>query len=330
VQLHDPWVLLLLAAIPLLLRARRRVAPPALHYPVLEALRAVGPGRRVRWQWLLPVLRAVGLALLVIALARPQLGKAATQIYTEGIDIMLAVDVSGSMLAEDFQLDDRRASRIDAVKAVVQKFLSRRAGDRVGLVVFAGRPYTQSPLTLDHGWLMKNLERAHVGMIEDGTAVGSALATAVNRLEASDTKSKIVILLTDGQSNAGKVPPMTAAETAKTLGYRVYTIGAGTRGTAPFPQVDAFGRKVYVSMPVDIDEDTLRRIAETTGGKYYRATDTQSLQQIYDEIDQLERSPHEGLQYLEYHELYVWLALPALLLLAGEAILAQTWLRVLP
>jgi Ca-activated chloride channel family protein len=275
-------------------------------------------------------MRVAALGLLVVALARPQLGKAATQVFSEGIDIMLAVDVSGSMLAEDFQVDGQRVNRLDAVKSVVRKFLEHRPGDRVGLVLFGARPYTQSPLTLDHGWLMKNLERAQVGMIEDGTAVGSGLATAVNRLEASDAKSKIVILLTDGQNNAGKVPPLVAADTAKTLGYRVYTIGAGTRGNAPFPQVDAFGRRVYVSMPVDIDEDTLRRVADTTGGKYFRATDTPSLQQIYDEIDQLEKSPQEGLQYLEYYELYVWLALPALVLLATEAVLAQTWLRILP
>jgi Ca-activated chloride channel homolog len=330
VLLHDPWVLLLLALIPFLLRWRRRQRPPAMPYPVLEALRAVGPGRRVRWRWILPVLRGLALVLLVVALARPQLGKAATQVHTEGIDIMLAVDISGSMLAEDFQVDGKRGSRLDAVKAVVHKFLDDRPGDRVGLVLFAARPYVQSPLTLDHGWLMENLARAKVGMIEDGTAVGSALATAVRGLEASEGKSKIVILLTDGQSNAGKVPPLTAAEAAKTLGYRVYTIGAGTRGAAPFPQVDAFGRRVYVSMPVDIDEETLRRIAQTTGGRYYRATDTDSLRQIYDEIDQLEKSPQKGLQYLDYHELYVWLAVPALLLLAGEAVLDQTWLRVLP
>src|SRR6516162_2936549 len=224
VQLHDPWLLLLLLLIPLLLRVRRPQQLPALCFPVLEAVRAVGPGRRVRWRWILPVLRAVALILLVVALARPQLGKAATQIYTEGIDIMLAVDLSGSMLSEDFQLDGRRANRLDAVKAVVRTFLEHRPGDRVGLVLFAARPYTQSPLTLDHGWLLNNLERAHIGMIEDGTAIGSALATAVSRLEASDAKSKIVILLTDGQNNTGKVPPMTAAETAKTLGYRVYTI----------------------------------------------------------------------------------------------------------
>jgi Ca-activated chloride channel family protein len=330
VQLHDPWALLLVLGIPLLLRGRGRQAPPALRFPVLDAVRAVGPGRRVRWRWLLPAMRAAALGLLVIALARPQLGKAATQVYTEGIDIMLAVDISGSMLSEDFQVDGERANRLDAVKAVVRKFLERRPADRVGLILFAGRPYTQSPLTLDHGWLMQNLERAQIGMIEDGTAVGSALATAVNRLEASDAKSKIVILLTDGQNNAGKVPPLTAADAAKTLGYRVYTIGAGTRGSAPFPQTDAFGRRVYVSMPVDIDEDTLRRIADTTGGRYFRATDTPSLEQIYDEIDHLERTPQEGLQYLDYHELYVWLAVPALLLLLGEAVLAQTWLRVLP
>ena len=329
-QWHDPWLLLLLLPIPLLLRARRAQAPPALRYPALEAVRAVGPGRRVRWRWLLPAMRASGLVLLVVALARPPLGKAATQIYTEGIDIMLAVDLSGSMLSEDFTLDGQRANRVDAVKAVVSTFLEHRPGDRVGLVLFAARPYTQAPLTLDHGWLLHNLERAHVGMIEDGTAIGSALATAVNRLEASDAKSKIVILLTDGQNNTGKVPPLTAAEAAKTLGYRVYTIGAGTRGSAPFPQTDAFGRRVYVNLPVDIDEDTLRRIADTTGGRYFRATDTASLQEIYDEIDKLERSPQQGLQYLEYHELYVWLALPALLLLASEAVLAQTWLRVLP
>lgn len=329
-QLHDPWALLLLVLVPLLARGRRRSAPPTVPYPMLEAVRAVGPGRRARWRWLLPALRLTALALLVLGLARPQLGRAATQVRAEGIDIMLAVDLSGSMLAEDFQLDGDRASRLDAVKRVVREFLGKRPNDRVGLVLFAARPYTQAPLTLDHGWLLSNLDRAQIGMIEDGTAVGSALATAVGRLQGSDAKSKVVILLTDGQSNAGKVPPLTAAESAKELGYRVYTIGAGTRGTAPYPQVDPFGRKVYVNMPVDVDEDTLKAIAETTGGKYFRATDTDSLRRIYDDIDQLETTSHEGLQYLDYDELYVWLVVAALLLLIGEAVLAQTWLRVLP
>jgi Ca-activated chloride channel family protein len=330
VQLHDPWALLLLVLLPFLVRGRRRSAPPTLPYPVLEAVRAVGPGRRAHRRWLLPALRVAALGLLIVGLARPQLGRAATQVRAEGIDIMLAVDLSSSMLAEDFQIDGARANRLDAIKKVVREFLDKRPNDRVGLVLFAARPYTQAPLTLDHGWLLSNLDRAQIGLIEDGTAVGSALATAVGRLESSDSKSKIVILLTDGQSNAGKVPPLTAAESAKALGYRVYTIGAGTRGTAPYPQVDAFGRKVYVSMPVDVDEETLQHIAETTGGKYFRATDTESLRKIYDDIDKLETTSQEGLQYLDFDELYVWAVLAGMLLLVGEAVLAQTWLRVLP
>jgi Ca-activated chloride channel family protein len=329
VQLHDPWALVLLVLVPWLAGWPHR-SRATLRYPLAGAVGAVGTGRRTRWRWLLAAARAVALVLLVGALARPRLGKAATQVYSKGIDIMLAVDVSGSMLAEDFTVEGKRANRLEAVKSVVRDFLDNRPGDRVGLVLFAARPYTQCPLTLDHGWLVENLERAHVGMIEDGTAVGSALATAVNRLKASDAKSKIVILLTDGQNNAGKVPPLTAAEAAKTLGYRVYTIGAGTRGLAPFPQKDMFGRRIYVPMQVDVDEDTLKRIAQTTGGRYFRATDTDSLREIYDEINQLEKTSHEGLQYLDYDELYGWLAFPALLLLAAEAVLSHTWLRVLP
>jgi len=330
VQLHDPWALLLLVLLPFLVRGRLRSAPPTLPYPVLDAVRAVGPGRRAHWRWLLPALRVAALGLLIVGLARPQLGRAATQVRAEGIDIMLAVDLSSSMLAEDFQIEGNRANRLDAVKNVVREFLDKRPNDRVGLVLFAARPYTQAPLTLDHGWLLSNLDRARIGLIEDGTAVGSALATAVGRLEGSDAKSKIVILLTDGQSNAGKVPPLTAAQSAKALGYRVYTIGAGTRGTAPYPQVDPFGRKVYVNMPVDVDEETLQHIAETTGGRYFRATDTESLRRIYDDIDKLETTSQEGLQYLDYDEMYVWAVLAGMLLLVGEAILAQTWLRVLP
>jgi Ca-activated chloride channel homolog len=330
VQLHDPWALLLLVLLPFLVRGRRRNAPPTLPFPAMEAARAVGPGRRSHWRWVLPAMRVAALGLLILGLARPQLGRAATQVRAEGIDIMLAVDLSSSMLAEDFQLDGDRANRLEAVKRVVREFLDKRPNDRVGLVLFAARPYTQAPLTLDHGWLLSNLDRARIGMIEDGTAVGSALASAVGRLESSEAKSKVVILLTDGQSNTGKVPPMTAAESAKALGYRVYTIGAGTRGTAPYPQIDPFGRKVYVSMPVDVDEETLQHIAETTGGRYFRATDTATLRQIYDEIDKLETTSQEGLQYLDYDEIYVWAVLAALLLLVGEAVLAQTWLRVLP
>ncbi|MFQ5352639.1 MAG: VWA domain-containing protein, partial [Candidatus Binatia bacterium] len=266
----------------------------------------------------------------VVALARPQLGHAPSRVFSEGVDMVLAVDVSGSMLAEDFELDGQRANRLEVVKSTVRRFLAGRPGDRVGLVLFAGRPYTQCPLTLDHGWLLQNLDRTQVGIIEDGTAVGSALATAVSRLEASSAKSKVIVLLTDGRNNAGKVSPLTAAEAAKSMGYKVYTIGVGSKGLAPFPATDLFGNRVYRPVQVDIDEDSLKKIAAMTGGRYFRATGSESLEAIYAEIDELETTRFEGLQYLEYHELYVWLALAAFLALAGEWVLGESWLRVLP
>jgi len=330
-RLHDPWLLALAALLPLAWWLWRRAAKPAtLRFPALWMLAAAGGGRRAHWRWVPLALRLAAAALVVVALARPQMGKAESRIFSEGIDIMLAVDVSGSMLAEDFTLGTQRASRLDAVKSVVREFVANRPQDRVGLVLFAARPYTQAPLTLDHGWLLQNLERAKVGMLEDGTAVGSALASAVNRLEPSTAKSKIVVLLTDGQSNAGKVAPLQAAEAAKTLGYRVYTIGAGTRGVAPYPATDLFGNRVYRPMQVDIDEDTLKKIAEATGGRYFRATDTPSLKDVYTEIDNLEKSPAEEPRYTDYEELALWLVAPALLLLFGELLLRHTVLRVLP
>jgi len=334
VRLDDPWALVLLLLVPLLARLRRGGRDAALHLPALPRLREAASGRgrgRGAWRWLLPALRIAAVACFVGALARPQGGIAESRAVTEGIDIMLAVDVSSSMLAEDFTLAGKRANRLAAAKAVVADFISgRSSGDRIGLVLFAARPYTQCPLTLDHGWLQTNVERAEIGMIEDGTAIGSALATSVARLERADGKSKIVILLTDGQSNAGKVSPATAAEAAKALGYRVYTIGAGTRGVAPYPARDLFGNLVYRPVPVDIDEATLRQIATATGGRYFRATDTESLQEIYGEIDTLEKSEHAGLQYREYRELYPWLLMPGLAFLAAELLLSRTVLRVLP
>lgn len=332
-RLHDPLALVLLALLPLLWRWARRPTP-SLSYSSVELFHGIAGGAKVRLRRLLPLLRVGAFALLVVALARPQLGDETSIQRSEGIDIMLAVDVSSSMLAEDFTLEAGPANRLQAVKEVVRQFVEDRAGDRVGLVLFAARPYLQAPLTLDHGWLMANLDRAEVGMIEDGTAVGSALATAINGLESTegeaDSEGKVVILLTDGQNNAGRVTPEAAAEAAATLGYRVYTIGAGTRGIARYPRVDFLGNKRYVPMQVDIDEKTLRLIAQETGGRYFRATDTESLRNIYAEIDELEKTEHEGMIYLDYHELYPWLAIPALLLLGVEAVLADTWLRVLP
>jgi len=334
VRLDDPFALLLLLLVPVVARLRRGRRDAALHLPGLPALRE-GTGRRsggrAAWRWILPTLRVGAVACLAGALARPQGGLAESRVVTEGIDIMLAVDLSSSMLAEDFTLAGKRANRLTAAKAVVADFINGRAsGDRIGLVLFAARPYTQCPLTLDHGWLQANIERAEIGMIEDGTAIGSALATAVARLEKSDGKSRIVILLTDGQNNAGKVSPATAAEAAKALGYRVYTIGAGTRGVAPYPTRDLFGNLVYRPVPVDIDEATLREIAAATGGRYFRATDTESLKEIYGEIDVLEKSPHAGLHYREYRELYPWLLVPGIIFLGIEVLLLRTVLRVLP
>ncbi|MCK6555217.1 VWA domain-containing protein [Candidatus Binatia bacterium] len=330
-QLHDPWALLLLALLPLVARGwHRPERQAAVRFPTLGTLRNVQIAGRRRWYWVLPALRVIALVLLVVGLARPQRGRAESRYTGEGIDIMLAVDISGSMLAEDFTLNERRVNRLDAVKDVVRQFVEGRPNDRIGLVLFGARAYTQSPLTLDHGWLLGNLDRARIGMIEDGTAIGSALATAAARLRDADGKSKVLVLLTDGQNNAGKVSPSTAADAVRATGIKTYTIGAGTRGLAPYPARDLFGNTVYQRVQVDIDETTLQAVAEKTGGKYFRATDTASLKAIYDEIDRMERTTFTAPRYLDYDELYPWLAIPALLLFAVEIGLGNTLLRKLP
>ncbi len=330
-RLHDPWALGLLIVLPLLFwLQRRQPRDAALRFPTLGLVRAIPYAGARRWRWVLQALRGLAILLFIGALTRPQLGKAESKFTGEGIDIVLAVDVSGSMLSEDFTLNGQRANRLDVVKSVVKDFVASRDGDRIGLVLFGARPYTQCPLTLDHGWLLQNLERAKIGMIEDGTAIGSALAAAAGRLEHSDAKSKVIILLTDGQNNAGKISPATAADAVKALGIRVYTIGAGTRGLAPYPGRDLFGNKVYQPIKVDIDEDTLKKIADATKGKYFRATDTASLQQIYADIDRLERTTFDAPRFLDYYELYPWLAIPALFLFAAEVGLSHTRLRKLP
>lgn len=330
-RLHDPWALALIAVVPLLFWLQRRTPrAAAVRFPTLGLIRTIPYAGARRWRWVLHALRGLALLLLVVALARPQLGKAESKFFGEGIDIVLAVDISGSMLSEDFTLGGQRANRLDVVKSVVKDFVAARDGDRIGLVLFSARPYTQCPLTLDHGWLLQNLARAKIGMIEDGTAIGSALATAAGRLEHSEAKSKVIILLTDGQNNAGKISPATAADAVKALGIKVYTIGAGTRGLAPFPAQDIFGNKVYRPVKVDIDEDTLKDIAQKTGGTYFRATDTASLQEVYGEINQMERTTFDAPKYLDYYELYPWLAFPAMVLLAIETALNHTFLRKLP
>ena len=271
------------------------------------------------------VLRAAAFALLVVALARPQDVERLSHTNTEGIDIMLAIDVSGSMLARDFKPD-----RITAAKEVAGSFIADRYGDRIGLVAFAGEAFTQSPLTTDQGTLQTLLGRLRSGVVEDGTAIGNGLATAINRLRESNAKSKVIILLTDGENNRGEIAPLTAAEIARDQGIRVYTIGVGTRGTAPYPTVDFFGNPTVVQAKVQIDEKILGEIADLTGGRYFRATDNAKLQSIYDEINQLEKSKVEISQYTTYTEEYLRWAAAALALLLVEFLLRTLWLKSLP
>lgn len=271
------------------------------------------------------VLRAAAFALLVVALARPQDVEQNVRTNTEGIDIMMAIDVSGSMLARDFKPD-----RITAAKEVAGSFIADRYGDRIGLVAFAGEAFTQSPLTTDQSTLQTLLARIRSGLIEDGTAIGNGLATAINRLRESDAKSKVIILLTDGVNNRGEIAPLTAAEIAKAQGMRVYTIGVGTEGMAPYPALDMFGNITFVNQKVEIDEKTLTGISEMTGGQYFRATDKAKLKAIYDEINKLEKSKVEVTEHISYHELFLVWALAALGLLLLEFLLSNLVLKRIP
>ena len=269
-------------------------------------------------------LRAAAFALFVVALARPQDVEQNVRTNAEGIDIMLAIDVSGSMLARDFKPD-----RITAAKEVAGSFIADRYGDRIGLVAFAGEAFTQSPLTTDQSTLQTLLARIRSGLIEDGTAIGNGLATAINRLRESDAKSKVIIL-TDGVNNQGQIAPMTAAEIAKAQGIRVYTIGVGSEGMAPYPAIDMFGNLTFVNQKVEIDEKVLKAISDMTGGKYFRATDKDKLKAVYNEINQLEKSKIEVTEHISYHELFLTWVLAALGLLIAEFLLSNLVLKRIP
>ena len=326
-----PWVLLLLLLIPLLAWLKGKFGGTAgVTFSNTAMLAKIGNRRRSRAGAFLAGLTYVALAFFIVALARPQLGRVTTRVQATGVDIMLVLDVSRSMLAEDFTIGNRRANRIDAVKLVTQQFIRERPNDRIGLVAFAGRPYLVSPLTLDHDWLIRNLERLRIGLVEDGTAIGSAIASAANRLKDKEAKTKLIVMLTDGDNNAGKVQPLTAAEAAKALGIRIYTIGAGTEGEAPFPLTNQFGRTVYRNVLVKFDEKTLQEIAAMTSGQYFRATDTNSLRTIFGEIDKLEKSKVEVEKTAQYRDLFMWFLIPGLACLALEILLSQTVWRRLP
>ena len=328
--LQPEW-LWLLALLPLALIWRgRRGSIAAVEYSSVGLASAVARNTRSRvggLVWLLPVL---GAAFLIVGLARPQLAHGRTEVTTNGIDIMLGLDVSGSMQALDFRIGGQRVNRIEVVKSVVSKFVDERPDDRIGIVAFAGAPYLVSPLTLDHDWLRQNLDRVTVGGVDDGTAIGSAIAISVNRLRDSHAKSKVVILLTDGMNNSGRISPLTAAEAAKTLGVKIYTIAVGVRGEAPIPVHDDFGNTRLVMAKVDVDEKTLQSIASLTGGAFYRATDTDSLKDIYEQINRLEKSAQVSHRFEHYEELYRWALFPAVALFGLGFGLEHTRFRRLP
>jgi Ca-activated chloride channel family protein len=333
VTFAHPYLLLLLLLLPLAAWLKgRRGQPAAFVYSSTQLLRGIQEISKSNAGGFLAALRWLALAILIIALAQPRLTKFDTSKATaSGVDIVVAFDLSGSMAAEDFEIKGQRVNRVMMAKDVLEKFIAKRPSDRIGLVAFGTQAYIASPITLDHDFLLKNLERLDLNTINGNqTAIGSALSTAVNRLRELQSKSKIVILMTDGQNNAGKIAPLTAAEAAQALAVKVYTIGVGTQGQAPMPATDMFGRRVYQMVPVDIDEETLQKISDMTGGKYYRASNADKFEAIYAEIDKLEKTEAEVQKFAQHTELFAWLIAIGIVLLTAEIALGQTVLRRLP
>ncbi len=323
----NPEYLWLLLLIPLLVAwywFRYRNSSPGMRYSALKGFEGVKQTLKTRLTHLLFVLRMLALALLIVALSRPQSISSKQNVSIEGIDIVLALDVSSSMLARDFRPD-----RLEAAKDIASDFMSKRPNDRVGLVIFSGEAFTQVPLTTDHAMIRTMFSDIKSGMIEDGTAIGDGLATAVSRLKDSKAISKVIILLTDGVNNAGSVDPLSGAELAKLYGIRVYTIGIGTEGYAPYPVQTPFGTQMQ-QMKVQIDEDLLRKIAEETGGEYFRATDNKKLKKIFEQIDKMEKSKIDIQEFKKKHEMFFPFALAAFLLFLIEMSLRYLYFRRLP
>ena len=334
-QLASPFFLILLIVIPLILIVSRwlpsRTTRPVIRFSDFNHGFAAGVQKMreslsVKAVPLLRVLRFIVLSLLIITLARPQLSQSREHSIAQGIDILLVLDISGSMRAEDFA----GANRIQTAKSVINEFLAHRENDRIGLVIFAGESFTLCPLTLDYAVLAELLSDVEIGQLEDGTAIGDALATATHRLHASASKTKIVILLTDGENNAGSITPETAARLAASDGIKVYTIGMGKEGGARIPYADTTFGKRYREVLTYLDEETLKQIANATGGSYFRATDTQSLQQIYAEIDRFEKTKFETINTIVHKEVVGYFLIPAVLLLGIEMLLSNTVLRKIP
>ena len=321
----DPWVILLIPCIlGIIIFVRRNQKSTNFRFSSTDIVSSLGATWKVKLQQIPYILRLFVIILFFVALAAPRSVLEETIHETEGIDIVLTIDSSGSMAAEDFVMKGKRYNRLAIVKKVVEEFIKERAHDRLGLVTFARLAYTVSPLTTDHSWLLTNLDRVNLGLIQDGTAIGSAIASSVARLKNSDVKSKIIILLTDGVNNAGRISPIDAARVAEAFDIKIYTIGAGTKGYVPFPSRDVFGRTIYQKVLIELDEEMLQEVAEITGGKYFRATDTESLRSIYKEIDDLEKVKIEEHGYKEYKELFSYFLMAALMMLCLEVILSKT------
>ncbi|MCB9065363.1 MAG: VWA domain-containing protein [Chitinophagales bacterium] len=316
-----PWFFGLLLLIPVIIWWQYRKKShdhPSIRLTTVTSVKGVKPGWKVMLRPAMFWLRILSFICLIIALARPQSSSVSESIDSEGIDIVMSIDVSGSMLAEDLQ-----PNRISAAKKVAEDFVTSRPSDRIGLVIFAGESFTQVPITIDHNVLKEQLRAIKSGVLEDGTAIGMGLATGVDRLRASKAKSRVLILLTDGVNNTGLIDPMTALEIAKRYKIRVYTIGIGSKGQAPYPVQTPFGTSKQM-MPVQIDEALLKKIATQTGGKYYRATSNSSLKSVYNEIDKLEKTKIEVSSYKHYAELFFPFALLAIIFLTLEGVLRYT------
>ncbi len=327
----SPYMFLLLAAIlaAIFYRTRKRTHP-VMGASSLSAVRNLSPSPFLIIQRLLPVLKYAALCLMIIAMARPQSGTERHNVLTEGINIVLAVDLSESMAALDFRRKGKIVNRLEAVKGVIQEFISKRNGDRIGTVVFGSEAYTQLPLTRDYNTIASILERLQIGAAGKATAIGDAIGISLKRLEDIKSETNIIILLTDGQSNAGELSPETATEIAVQKGVKIYTVGVGTRGKAPFLVKDPFFGERYIYQQVDIDEDTLRDIAQKTNGLYFRAENTQGLQKIYETIDRLEKTEVKVETFAEYSELYSYFLIPAFVMLCLWVVLSNTRFLKMP
>ena len=326
-RLADPLWLLALALLPLLMWLRGRSRVPVLLVPFAAAWHRASVAASSGWTALLAV---AGLAMLVGALARPQRVEDKREVRAQGYDIMLAIDLSGSMLSEDYEKDGERLNRLQAIKPVIQAFIERRPSDRIGVVLFSAKAYTLAPLTTDHAWLARQLERVKIGLIQDGTAIGDALGVALTRLDQAGReangkrKGAFIVLLTDGANNMGALAPMQSAELAKARGIPIYTIGAGKDGLVPFPVFDDTGKKIgYRRIAADLDEDALRSIAETTGGRFFRAADTDTIEGAFHAIDASQKIEFQAKSYLLTTELFAWLAAPGLALFCAGAWLSR-------